>query len=84
MQRFLYARLLLTVGLRVGGCATTEEWRIWREHSAHFASGDHWKFSFRKADAGDPHVTSRDFVLARAQTWWGRPITVSQDQIIAR
>jgi hypothetical protein len=74
----------LTALLAVGGCATGEEWSTWREHPSHFASGDHLFFSTRNAEGSAPRVTRDDIALARDQGWWGKPITVSQEQILER
>ena len=67
--------LAVTVLLAAGGCATGEEWQTWREHPTHFASGDHLFFSTRNR---------KDIALARDEGWWGKPITVSQEQILER
>ncbi len=79
-------RLLLVGGalVAVAGCATGEEWQIWRSNGAHFASGDHMFFSVRNREGTKPVVTRKDITLARDQGWWGKPITVSQDQILER
>ena len=79
-------RLLLVGGVLVAatGCATGEEWQIWRSNGAHFASGDHMFFSLRNQHGAKPNVTRRDITLARDQGWWGKPITVNQDQILER
>jgi len=79
-------RLLLVGGALVAatGCATGEEWGIWRSNGAHFASGDHMFFSVRNREGTKPTVTRKDITLARDQGWWGKPITVNQDQILER
>jgi hypothetical protein len=79
-------RLLLVGGVLVAatGCATGEEWQIWRSNGAHFASGDHMFFSLRNQHGAKPTVTRKDITLARDQGWWGKPITVNQDQILER
>jgi hypothetical protein len=82
-------RAWLSLTLFLGGlmmltsaCATTEEWAEWRSHSAHFASGDHGLFSLRNnKDGSNPRVTRTDVEAARQQSWWGKTITVSQEQI---
>jgi hypothetical protein len=66
------------------GCATSEEWQTWKSHTAHFASNDHFVFSMRNADASAPRVTRREVATARDQSWWGKAITVDQQQIIER
>ena len=80
-------RLLLVSGALVAatGCATAEEWNIWRSNGAHFASGDHMFFSLRNnRDGSKPSVTRKDITLARDQGWWGKAISVNQDQILER
>lgn len=79
-------RLLLAAGVLVAtaGCATTEEWDIWRNNRAHFASGDHIFFSLRNQSGEKPRVTRQDIAVARDEGWWGKPITVSQAQILDR
>lgn len=79
----------LSLAVFVGGvvmltsaCATTEEWREWRSHTTHFASGDHGVFSLRNnRDGSNPRVTRRDVDAARTQSWWGKAITVTPEQI---
>jgi hypothetical protein len=68
----------------VAGCATNEEWATWKQHPTHFASGDHGFFSVRNRDDGAKRVTRQDIAQARDQGWWGRPITVAQEQIQER
>lgn len=78
---------LLLVGatlIAVTGCATSEEWKIWRDNKTHFASGEHMGFSVRNREGTQARVTRQDIALAREQTWFGRPITVSQEQILER
>jgi hypothetical protein len=76
--------LSATVLLAASGCASGEEWRTWREHPTHFASGDHLFFSTRHQTGDKPRVTRQDIALARDQGWWGRPVTVAQEQILER
>lgn len=77
--------LLLTAVLVVGaGCATGEEWGTWYEHRTHFASYDHMGFSVRNTEGSAPKVTRQDISLARDEGWWGKPITVNQEQILER
>jgi hypothetical protein len=85
-MRIKSLRLLLVGGVLVAatGCATAEEWQIWRSNGAHFASGDHMFFSVRNREGTRPTVTRKDITLARDQGWWGKPITVNQDQILER
>jgi hypothetical protein len=79
-------RLLLIGGalLAVAGCATSEEWQTWKEHPTHFASGDHMFFSVRNREGQAAKVTRDDITKARNEGWWGKPITVSQEQILER
>lgn len=78
--------LLLAGGalLLTAGCATTEEWATWRQHPTHFASGDHLFFSTRNREGQSPRVTRVDITKAREEGWWGKPVTVSQEQILER
>ncbi len=66
------------------GCATSEEWATWGQHPAHFASAEHLFFSLRNRDGESPRVSRRDIAAARSQGWWGKPITVSTEQILER
>ena len=70
--------------LMLAGCATSEEWQTWKEHPTHFASGSHMFFSTRNREGSQPRVTREDIAMARDQGWWGKPITVSQEQILER
>ena len=79
-------RWLVVGGVLVvaAGCATGEEWETWRTHATHFASGKHMGFSLRNREGSTPRVTRTDISKARDETWWGKPITVGQDQILER
>ncbi|MBI1847520.1 MAG: hypothetical protein HY294_04235 [Candidatus Rokubacteria bacterium] len=76
--------LLGGVLLAATGCATGEEWATWKSHGAHFASAKHMGFSLRNTEGGTPRVTRTDVALARDEAWWGKPITVGQEQILER
>jgi hypothetical protein len=77
--------LLIGSALAVfAGCATSEEWRTWKDHPTHYASGDHGFFSLRNREGTSAKVTRDDIALARDQGWWGKPITVSSEQILER
>jgi hypothetical protein len=41
-------------------------------------------FSLRNTEGSAPKVTRNDIALARDEGWWGKPITVSQEQILER
>jgi hypothetical protein len=80
-------RRLLVMGtslLLVGGCASSEEWNTWRSSTSHFASKEHFDFSMRNRGDSGASVTKNDVALAQSQNWFGRPVTVSQDQILER
>jgi len=66
------------------GCASRDEWATWKTHPTHFASGAHMGFSVRNRETGTPRVRRQDIALARDEGWWGKPITVSQEQILVR
>ena len=74
----------VTVLLAASGCASSEEWQTWRDHPTHFASGDHLFFSTRNKEGRAPRVTRQDIAMAREQGWWGKAITVGQEQILER
>ena len=74
--------MVLGVALTLGACASSEQWAEWRAHTTHFASGQHATFSLRNNnDGSNPRVTRADVETARTETWWGKAITVSPDQI---
>ncbi len=76
-------RLVMLAGVLalVGGCATGEEWAEWRNHPTHFASGQHLGFSVRNTEGSPPRVRRSDVEAARVESWWGKPVTVSPEQI---
>jgi hypothetical protein len=76
--------LVGSVLVAAAGCATGEEWTTWKSHSSHFASGEHMFFSVRNTEGKAAKVTRQDIALARNEGWWGKPITVSQEQILER
>ena len=85
-MRSVRGKLLLFAALLVGatGCATGDEWATWYDHRTHFASYDHMGFSLRNTEGSAPKVTRNDVTLARDEAWWGKPITVAQEQILER
>ena len=76
--------LIGTALLVVGGCATTEEWNTWRSNTSHFASKEHYDFSIRNRGGETATVTKNDVALAQTQNWFGKAVTVNQDQILER
>jgi hypothetical protein len=84
-MRIFRLRLALgSIALLLAGCASGDEWGTWRSNTAHFASQEHFTFSVRNRQGTDARVTREDIAVARDQGWWGRPITVSQEQILER
>lgn len=76
--------LLLAFALAGTACATPEQWAVWRQHSSHFASGNHLWFSLHhQGENPTPRVSQRDLDQARAQSWWGDPIVVRPDQLFS-
>lgn len=80
----LWLPLIGGVLVAVAGCATGEEWATWKQHPTHFASGDHMSFSLKNRTGAPPRVRRTDIAKARDEGWWGKPITVSQEQILER
>jgi hypothetical protein len=70
--------------LLAAGCASSNEWATWMNHPTHFASGQHAGFSMRNGSDAKARVTRNDVALARAEGWWGKPVTVSSEQILDR
>jgi hypothetical protein len=81
---FLRWLLVGAVLVTTAACATSEEWTTWTSHPTHFASGEHMFFSVRNREGKDATVSRRDIALARDESWWGKPITVAQEQILER
>jgi len=80
------SRMMLVVTVLLSGtaagCATSTDWQEWRAHTTHFASGDHGVFSLRNnRDGSNPRVTRADIASSQTESWWGRVITVSPDQL---
>jgi len=73
-----------TALLVVGGCASKEEFDIWRSNTAHFASKEHFDFSMKNSGESKATVTRNDVAMAQNQNWFGRAITVAQEQILER
>jgi hypothetical protein len=85
MRRKHWRSFVLGASLFVlGGCASSEEWEVWKSNSSHFASGEHFNFSMKNREGKAAAVTREDVALARQQNWFGRPVTVSQEQILER
>ena len=80
MPRAVRYGIVLLAIVALGGCASSEQWKEWRSHSTHFASGDHMSFSLRN-QGKTPRVRSGDTRMASAQSWWGEPVVVRFDQI---
>ncbi len=76
--------LVVAAALVSGACATSEEWALWSQHPAHFASAEHIDFSLRNRDGKAPRVSRQDIDEARSQQWWGEPVMVRQAQILDR
>ncbi|MGH7268254.1 MAG: hypothetical protein ACREMB_25830 [Candidatus Rokuibacteriota bacterium] len=78
--------VVLLGGAALGsGCASTEQWDEWFQHSTHFASGDHLIFSLRHQGKNPPpRVSVQDVEQARGQSWWGEPIVVRPEQLFSR
>ena len=75
--------LIGTTFLLAGGCASSEEWQTWRSNTSHFASKEHFDFSMKNR-GGTPTVTRQDVAMAQSQSWFGRAVTVNQEQILER
>ncbi len=84
MSRALTVLLGSGALLVAGGCASGEEWQIWRSNTSHFASGEHVNFSMRNQGSGGPNVKRDDIASAGNQNWWGKAVTVGSEQIIGQ
>jgi hypothetical protein len=73
-----------TALLLAGGCATAEEWQIWRSNTSHFQSKEHFDFSMKNRSGTAPNVTRQDVAMAQSQSWFGKAVTVDQGQILER
>ncbi len=80
-SRMLSAVLLSGTLVVAAGCASSEEWSDWFNHSTHYASGQHLGFSMRNREGASPRVSRRDIESSRTQNWWGKVITVSPEQV---
>lgn len=82
-SRIIRATLIVGVLFLTSACATSQDWREWRAHNTHFASGEHGFFSLRNnKDGSNPKVYRSDIEDARNQTWWGLyAIRVTPEQI---
>ncbi|MFQ5829652.1 MAG: hypothetical protein ACE5JD_10935 [Candidatus Methylomirabilia bacterium] len=79
--RARHAIVLVGTLMLTAGCATSEQWKEWRGHSSHFASGHHLVFSVQNREGAAPRVTQRDLDTSRSESWWGQVIIVSSEQI---
>ena len=85
MRRTMLGTLTVIATLTgAAGCATRQELAAWSSHPTHFASGDHAVFSLRNDMSSRPEVSRSDLNRARAENWWGDPVTISPDQIVSR
>jgi hypothetical protein len=67
------------------GCASQKQWTDWKQHSTHFASGDHMWFSMtHQTQKTPPGVARKDVDTARGQSWWGDQVAVRQSQLSQR
>jgi hypothetical protein len=80
MTRTVHWGVVLLSIAGLSACASSEQWKEWRSHSSHFASGDHMTFSL-KNQGKTPKVRSGDAARSSAQAWWGDPVVVRADQI---
>jgi hypothetical protein len=84
MRRRVWQSLLVGTSLvLVVGCATKEEWDIWRSSNAQFASKEHMEFSLKNR-GGKSSVSRSDLDVAKSQNWFGKAVTVAQESILER
>jgi hypothetical protein len=69
---------LSSLALLAAGCATGEQWKEWKAHNTHFASGQHASFSFRNQGAEAQRVRATDPAKAQNEAWWGRQLPVRE------
>jgi hypothetical protein len=72
--------MLLGIAVAALGCASSQQWKEWKSHSSHFASGEHMGFSLRN-QGRTPKVSQQDQRVAAGQSWWGEIVVVRPDQI---
>jgi hypothetical protein len=72
--------MLLGIAVAAPGCASSQQWKEWKSHSSHFASGEHMGFSLRN-QGNTPKVSQQDQRVAAGQSWWGEIVVVRPDQI---
>ena len=82
----MHSRLTVVLGIGLwvaaAGCATSTEWQEWRDHTTHFASGQHGVFSPQNnRDGSNPRVSRADIAAAQTESWCRKVITVSPEQI---
>jgi len=82
----MHSRLAIVLGIGLwvaaAGCATSTEWQAGRDHTTRFASGQHGILSLRNNRVGsNPRVSCAGIAAAQTESWWGKVITVSPEQI---
>jgi hypothetical protein len=82
MKTITATAIVAGLALTMAACATSEEWAEWKSHTSHFASGDHGFFSVRNRDGATTRVLRKDITAARDESWWGKPISVDQKDIV--
>jgi hypothetical protein len=69
--------LLTAVMFSMAGCAS-QDWAIWSENPAHFASAHHVAFSM-KSHQTEASITEQDVIAATREEWWGRLVPEGPD-----